>query len=815
VPAALSAFIGRSRDLAEAAALLGRVRLVTLAGAGGAGKSRLAREVAARAVADAAFPEGVWWVELAPLPPGSEVTSAVATALGVRQPAGADAAGALAAALGARRLLLVLDSCEHVVDACAALAEGLLRLCPGLTVLATSREALGVEGEVVWPVPPLAHPRAPGAAEQADGAALAASLAGYDAVRLFVERARAVQPGFALTARNAAAVAAIAARLDGLPLALELAAANVATLGVEALAARLDDAFAVLTRGRRTALPRHRTLRALLDWSYDLLGPAEQRLLARLSVFRGAFTLEQAEAVCGAPAPGGADEAGGVLAALGRLAEQSLVEVREQGGDARYRLLETVRQYGAALLRGTPDEARTRAAHAAWVAGFAARVGPRLWSVERRAAAAEVSAVYDDVQAALAWAAAGAERAAAAAAPGDAAPCAVQALAIPGALTWFYFTTGRWEDARRAYAAAAAAAERAGLVGDDASLPTEARRALASARYLGATAAWLDNAFADAVARAGHAAALWTALAADPSLGEADRRLAEVGAGLALEMEAQGRGMLGDLPPAMALIDRAVASAERAGDARHLAAVRARRGFLRVAAGDHAGADADFAAAVATYHRVGERWLLSLAYQGMAVHALVRGDAAAAVVRAQASVEAARDEDDLWFLSRGLDTLGAALAATLPGPAGSGRDAGPAPSGPRSPPPCSAPPPARAGARACGSASTTSRRRRGPWPRRASPSGPRRSTPPGRRARRSPRRRWWPTRPPSARPARPRPRGRAAPGRGRHPCPRPPCTASGRAPRRPATLASPAGRRRPGRRRRPARPRCRCCASAR
>jgi hypothetical protein len=219
----------------------------------------------------------------------------VAAVLGVRPPpgAGADAvpADTLATALGTRRLLLVLDNCEQVVDRCAALADHLLRRCPGLAVLATSREALGVEGEVVWPVGGLSHPPA------RDAAADPAALCAYDAVRLFVDRAGAVQPGFALTPRNAPAVAAVATRLDGLPLALELAAANVATLGVEALAARLDDVFSVLTRGRRTALPRHRTLRAMLDWSYHLLAPAERALLAQLAVFRGPFGLEAVEAV--------------------------------------------------------------------------------------------------------------------------------------------------------------------------------------------------------------------------------------------------------------------------------------------------------------------------------------------------------------------------------------------------------------------------------------------------------------------------------------------------------------------------------------
>jgi hypothetical protein len=361
-----------------------------------------------------------------------------------------------------------------------------------------------------------------------------------------------------------------------------------------------------------------------------------------------------------------------VLAPLGRLAEQSLVDVREAGGEARYRLLETVRQYGAALLRGSADEARTRARHAAWIAALVSREAPRLWSVARREASAEIAAVYDDVRAALAWAAApvapgGHTAAERAASEPDAAGRATQALTIAGGLTWFYMATGRWEDARRAYADALGAAEAAGLT----AAPTPD---LAATCYLGAVVAWLDSDFLLAVERSARAVALYTALAADghepeappPEAArvEARRRAAQIGLGLALEMEAQARGVTGDLAGAVALIDAAVASAEHAGDPRHLGAVRARRGFIRMAVGEGAGAEADFTAAVAAYQRVGERWLLSLAYQGMAAHALLLGDVGAAVARAAASVAAVRDEDDPWFLSRSLDTLGAALVAS-------------------------------------------------------------------------------------------------------------------------------------------------------
>jgi non-specific serine/threonine protein kinase len=319
----------------------------------------------------------VWWVELAPVAGGGRRAGHRRRGPRRQPAAGRPLAAALEEALrgaaGApRHTLLVLDNCEHVVDAAAALAEALLRAAPGLTVLATSREALAIEGEVAWPAPPLASPPAGRGAEPgarpAPGApgARAAAVAEFEAVQLFVERARAASPGFALTDANAAAVAAVCARLDGLPLALELAAAALPAFGIDTLAARLDDALGLLTRGRRTALPRHRTLRAVLDWSYALLAEDERALLRRLSVFRGSFTLDAVEAVCApAEAAGRAD----VVPALGRLVEHSLVEVREDDGDARYRLLETVRQYGAALLRGTPRSARrARATPAGWPA---------------------------------------------------------------------------------------------------------------------------------------------------------------------------------------------------------------------------------------------------------------------------------------------------------------------------------------------------------------------------------------------------------------------------------------------------------------
>jgi predicted ATPase len=289
LPTEPTSLVGRGRERAELSRLLETARLLTLTGAGGVGKTRLALELA-RDVADGY--EQVRFVELAPLADASLVPPAIATALGVREESGRPLPDTLTEVLQARRLLLILDNCEHLVDACARLADVLLRACPQLTILATSREALNVPAELAWPVPPLALPPA-GRPLPVD------ELLEYEAVRLFVERAVAVTPAFRLSEQNAAAVARVCHRLDGIPLALELAAARLRVLTVAEIAERLDERFRLLTRGSRTAPARHQTLRALVDWSYDLLSPAERRLFRRLSVFAGGWSLEAAEAVAG------------------------------------------------------------------------------------------------------------------------------------------------------------------------------------------------------------------------------------------------------------------------------------------------------------------------------------------------------------------------------------------------------------------------------------------------------------------------------------------------------------------------------------
>jgi non-specific serine/threonine protein kinase len=386
LPVQLTSFVGRQREIAEIKHLLGRTRLLTLTGAGGVGKTRLALQVAAEV--SASYPDGVWVVELAAVADPAAVPPAIAAALEVSEVTSELFLARLQEVVSTRRLLLLLDNCEHLLDACATVAEELLRAGRSLQILATSREALRVGGELSWRVPSLALPDV----EHLD---LIETLWHSEAIQLFIERATAVQPHFALSPMNAAAVVHVCHQLDGIPLALELAAARLRGLSVEQLATRLDQRFQLLNAGSRTAPLRQQTLRATVDWSYGLLIAREQQLFNRLAVFTGGFTIEAAELVCGAdegvvfPVPRGGDGRESsdtrtlipplspptgenhhpapatrldVLDLLLRLVDKSLVVSEEgPGGDVRYRLLETLRQYGQERLESRRETTTIRA----------------------------------------------------------------------------------------------------------------------------------------------------------------------------------------------------------------------------------------------------------------------------------------------------------------------------------------------------------------------------------------------------------------------------------------------------------------------
>jgi predicted ATPase/DNA-binding SARP family transcriptional activator len=384
LPAPVTSFIGRKSELAEVDRLLAGARLLTLTGTGGVGKTRLALEVAARVLADC--PDGVFFCDLAPLAESALVPRAVARVLGMREQPRMDAIRGLTARLRGADLLLLLDNCEHVRDACAELAQALLVSCPRLRILATSREPLGVAGEVDYQVPPLTLPAAAGASE-ADSS---------DAVLLLLARARAARPRLNTDASALTAAARICADLDGLPLAIELAAARAKALSLEEIAARLADRFRFLVSWRRLAPARHRTLREAMDWSFALLSEDERHLLARLSVFAGGFTLGAAAAVCLA-----ADQER-ALQLVGRLVDTSLVVAEQHRGQTRYRLLETVRQYAAEHLESYGEIEEIRRRHAACMLSFAEESWPlQLTAFEQWGETMERE--RGNLQAALVW----------------------------------------------------------------------------------------------------------------------------------------------------------------------------------------------------------------------------------------------------------------------------------------------------------------------------------------------------------------------------------------------------------------------------
>ncbi len=437
LPQQLTSFIGREKEMAEVKRLLTVSRLLTLTGVGGAGKTRLALQVAAESVDD--YPDGVWLVELAALSDPALVPTAAASALGLREEANQTLMETLADHLKPKRLLLALDNCEHQLAASATLADTLLKTCPNLHILATSREALDFAGERTYRVPTLSLPNTNRFSFIASSDP--SCLLEYEAMRLFVERASVSQPGFALTVENAAAVAQVCRRLDGIPLAIELAAARVKVLSVEQIAQRLDDRFRLLTGGSRTALPRQQTLRASMDWSYDLLSEPERIFLRRLSVFAGGWTLPAAEAVC----PGVTDgkskcgfatiEDEEVLNVLSRLVDKSLVLVEEHGAELRYRLLETIRQYGWEQLMASGEGEVIRIQHGNYFLDFAEQSEPHLYQTEQGEWLERIEREHDNLRAALDWAATNADR-------------SEILLRLAGSLWRFWQVRGHWSEGR-------------------------------------------------------------------------------------------------------------------------------------------------------------------------------------------------------------------------------------------------------------------------------------------------------------------------------------------------------------------------------
>ena len=579
LPAQLSAFIGRDRELAAVRALVESSRLVTVTGPGGIGKTRLAVQVAAGLLDGAG--DGVWLVELAPVAGPELVARTVAAVLGVREEPGRPVLDTLADAVGDRSLLVVLDNAEHVLGAAAKLADAVMRSCPRACLLVTSREPLGISGEHVFRVRPLAVPPV--------GLAAPGPLAAFESVQLFVQHASLRRQGFALDEDNAAAVASVCVRLDGIPLALELAAARLGPLSVQEISSRLDHRFGLLTGGSRTALPRHQTLRALLDWSYDLLTPEEQILLGRLSVFAGGWVLAAAEAVTSQ------GDAGDwlVLDRLAALVDKSLVQADETYGSTRYRLLETVRHYAAERLaqRGGAELEETRAAHRDYYLSLVETAGPLVRGSDEAVWLDRLEAEFDNIRAALAFSLAD---------PGGAEP----GLRLAAGLRWFCQMRGHGGEVLDALNVL--------LDRPDAPMSTRARALAASCHLL--------NQFGDhsAIASRAEEAIKIARGLPDPAV-TAD----------ALSMLCWFRLLHGDLP-ALADIDEAVGLARATGDPRLLAEVLGRRAVCKVDVGDLDAGLADLEETLTLSRATADNYRLASTLANLGVNKFAAGELPAA-----------------------------------------------------------------------------------------------------------------------------------------------------------------------------------------
>ena len=622
LPLQLTSFIGRGKEIGDVKALLsptrpGAARLVTLTGSGGTGKTRLSLQVATDLLPS--FADGIWLVELAPLADPALVPQTVGVALGIREEGGRPILAMLTDSLRTKNLLLVLDNCEHLVAACAQLVETLLRLCPTLHILATSREALGVAGETTFLVPPLSLP--------AVSQSLAPeTLIQSDAGRLFVDRAAKALPGFAVTQQNASAVAQVCHRLDGLPLAIELAAVRVKMLTVEQIAERLDDRFRLLTGGGRTTLPRQQTLRALIDWSWDLLSEAERALLRRLSVFAGGWALEVAEAVCGDGGAGGTLQGSDVLELLTQLVNKSLVVVeREAGRAARYRMLETIREYALERLAASGGAETVRQEHAKFFLALVQEAEPYLTSAARGVWVERLEVEHDNLRAALRWARESGE--------------ALIGLQIAGALHWFWWFQGYLSEGR-GWAEGALAQTGALGVGP----PTAAR---AKALWSAGDLTWLQGDYA--AARILLEESLAIAQALGPS-GKQNLAYALLVLGLVVRDQ-------GDPVAARPLLEESVATCREIGDRWTLSLSLVSLGRTVTFSGDPAAARSILEEGRTIFREIGDKWGLAVSLNNLGLAALREGDYGRAVALYQEGVALFWQQGEKVFATRCLEEL--------------------------------------------------------------------------------------------------------------------------------------------------------------
>jgi predicted ATPase/DNA-binding SARP family transcriptional activator len=611
LPSPITSFVGRGREVAEVARLLETARLLTLTGPGGCGKTRLALEVAGKLVG--ALPHGAWLVELASLADPALVPQAVSVALNARETPGRAPQAALIDALRPKQMLLVLDNCEHLVEACGELVHTLLTACPNLSVIATSRQPLGIIGEVVWRVPPLALPPPERPLPPLD------RLAQIEAIQLFVERTRCHQLTFALTRENAPAVAQLCRCLDGLPLALELAAARMQALTPQQLAARLDGRFRLLTGGGHAAPARHQTLRAVVDWSYGLLDTFERTLLDRLSVFAAGWSLEAAEAV-GAGEAVGRD---GVLDLLSRLVDRSwaVAEVAEDGA-LRYGMLETLRQYSWERLQERGDVEATRRRHAEYYLALAEEAESALSGPQQAGWLKRLEREHDNLRAALRWAVGGQQSEA--------------ALRLAGALGRFWELHGHLSEGQR-WLNMALAMEQGG-----ASTPDVRSKTLNGAGNIAAR----RGEFASATRLFQESLALRRRIG--------DRR----GIAIALNNLGLVAREQGDYSAARACHDESLTLKRDLGDLRGVAIALNNLGIVSRDLGDEATAQACHEESLARFRDLGDSWGIALALNNLGRLARGRADYPLARELHLESLSLRRDLGDRLAISYSLDDVG-------------------------------------------------------------------------------------------------------------------------------------------------------------
>ncbi len=653
LPQQATSFIGRQQELGELQQLLARSRLLTLTGSGGCGKTRLCLQVAADSLEQ--YPDGVWLVELGPLVDPCLVPQTVATLLGLKEASDKPIAATLTEYLKDKRLVLLLDNCEHLRDACAQLADMLLRECPQVKILASSREALGIRGEQAYRVPSLSLPD-----PTLDH--MPASVASFEAVQLFTDRALLARADFRVTQKNAAAVASVCHRLDGIPLAIELAAARLRSLSVEEIHRKLDQRFLLLTGSSRTVPHRQQTLRAAIDWSYDLLSDVEKALFCALSVFAGGWTLEAAEEVCA----GEGIESQEVLDLLTSLVDKSLVVAEERAAVTRYRFLETVHQYATEHLQGLGKDAHWCRRHLAHFLALAEAAEPQLTGKDQQAWLDRLETEHDNLRLALARSTGAA---------GD----RESGLRLTTALSRFwlvrgYLAEGRaWVSRLLAGMAGGEKATRAKALnwsgvfawkqGDYRAAQVSYEQSLAIRRELGdrrGVGAVLNNQGLLAYEQGDYAAARAlheASLAIDRELG--DRW------GIAVSLVHLGSlaTVQGDYPAARALYEESLAIFRECGDRGHIANALRSLGGLCSEQDDHPAARALFDESLAICRELGDRSGIGRALYGLGVTARHQGDYAAARVLYGESLAICRELGDREGTANALHNLGQVAAA--------------------------------------------------------------------------------------------------------------------------------------------------------